>query len=535
MENVSPLVIVIFGATGDLMARKLIPALYALYKEKAISGNLFIVGVGRREMTQDQFRELMATAVQERLPKEFDLNVWGNLIDGMYYEQGYFEDSALYDRLVATLARFDETMKACVPRFFYLATPPEHYETILTHLKTSKLAEGCGQGTTNFTRILIEKPFGKDLSTAQKLDALLASIFEEKQIYRIDHYLGKETVQNILAFRFANGMFEPTWNAQFIDHIQITLSESLGVASRGAFYDGVGALRDVVQNHMLQMLALIAMEQPRAFDPSYIRDARTRAMQSIIPIDPKKVGQFVVRGQYEGYAKEKQVEPHSQTETYVALKLELDGKRWKGVPFYLRTGKKLGRKVTEISIHYKKPIVCLAKPDPALRDTGDACLFPEKEVLRNVLSIRIQPDDGVYLRLMVKKPGLGMKLTDTTMAFHYAQAFPDFNQPEAYEKLLLDAINGDQTLFARTDGIEVSWQLVTKILEGWSRVAGSYHHVAGHGPGSTGSRGVYSESSGGTRTAPLYTYAPGSMGPKEADALVEKDGRHWFLHEDTVR
>jgi len=487
------------------------PALYALYKEKAISNNLFIVGVGRREMTQDQFRELMARSVQEQSPKNFDLNVWGNLIDGMYYEQGFFEDPNLYDQLVATLARFDETMKACVPRFFYLATPPQHYETILTHLKTSKLAEGCGHGSTNFTRVLIEKPFGKDLTTARKLDGLLASIFEEKQIYRIDHYLGKETVQNILAFRFANGMFEPTWNAEFIDHVQMTLAEDVGVGSRGEFYDGVGALRDVVQNHILQMLALIAMDQPRAFDPLYIRDARTRAIQSILPIDSKKVGQFVVRGQYDGYRKEKHVDPTSQTETFVAVKLALQGKRWKGVPFYLRTGKKLERKVTEISIHYKKPAVCTGDPSAG---SGQACLFQEKEVLRNVLSIRIHPDDGVHLRLMVKKPGLGMKLTDTTMAFHYAQAFPDFNQPEAYEKLLLDAINGDQTLFARTDGIEASWQLITKILEGWTRVAGSRS----------------------TRTQPpLYPYAPGSMGPKEADALIGKDGRHWFLHEDTVK
>ncbi|MBI2405210.1 glucose-6-phosphate dehydrogenase, partial [Candidatus Gottesmanbacteria bacterium] len=247
----SPLVFIIFGATGDLMARKLMPAMYLLCKKGEMSKHVFIIGVGRRKITDDQFRELMAIAVKDRAGDAFDLRLWNDLVDRIEYQQGYFEDAALYEKLVVRLKRFDQLTAACVPRFFYLATPPQHYETILTHLKTSTLSEGCGQGTTNFTRVLIEKPFGRDLSTARSLDKLLASIFEEKQIYRIDHYLGKETVQNILAFRFANGIFEPTWNAGFIDHIQMTLAEDVGVGSRGEFYDGVGALRDVVQNHML--------------------------------------------------------------------------------------------------------------------------------------------------------------------------------------------------------------------------------------------------------------------------------------------
>lgn len=503
----SPLVFIIFGATGDLMARKLMPAMYLLCKKGEMSKHVFIIGVGRRKITDDQFRELMAIAVKDRAGDAFDLRLWNDLVDRIEYQQGYFEDAALYEKLVVRLKRFDQLTAACVPRFFYLATPPQHYETILTHLKTSTLSEGCGQGTTNFTRVLIEKPFGRDLSTARSLDKLLASIFEEKQIYRIDHYLGKETVQNILAFRFANGIFEPTWNGQFIDHIQMTLAEDVGVGSRGEFYDGVGALRDVVQNHMLQMLALIAMEQPHAFDPTSIRNQRVKVLQSIRPLSPKNVATCVVRGQYKGYHKERGVQPASRTETFVAMKVLLHLPRWKHVPFYLRTGKKLEKKVTEISIHYKKPAVCI----------GDACLFPEKDVLRNVLSIRIHPDDGVHLRLMVKKLGLGMKLTDTTMAFHYKQAFPDFSQPEAYEKLFLDTIRGDQTLFARTDGIEASWQLITNILEGWSRPKPRDQAVVGLQP-----------------TTQLYTYAPGSMGPKEADALIEKDGRHWYLHKDRL-
>ncbi len=502
-EAGSPLVFIIFGATGDLMHRKLMPALYSLYQKKEISQNLFIVGVGRRELTQDQFRELMAVAVQERFAQDFDLNVWGSLIDGMYYQQGYFEDPNLYDQLVQTLARFDETMKACVPRLFYLATPPSHYETILNHLHTSNLSEGCGHGTIGGTRVLIEKPFGKDLKTARKLDSLLASVFEEKQIYRIDHYLGRETVQNILAFRFANGIFEPTWNRQFIDHIQITLAEEVGIGSRGAFYDGVGALRDVVQNHMLQMLALIAMEQPKAFDPVYIRDARTRALQSIVSILPKHVSRLVVRGQYKGYKNEKHIDPMSTTETFVALKLTLSTKRWQGVPFYLATGKHLAKKAIEISIHYKKPKVCLAKPDPASQDTGPVCLFNEKTVLRNVLVIRIQPGEGMSLRLMMKEPGFGMKLKPVHMKFSYDVAFSKIVRSDPYEKLLLDAIVGDQTLFARTDETMASWKLVTKILKGWSKY-----------------------------NPPLFVYEPGSMGPKQADVFIQKDNRHWFLQEE---
>ncbi len=530
------MVFIIFGATGDLMARKLMPAIYGLYKRKEISQNLFLVGVGRREMTNDQFRELMANAVlnshalrsqknldpssvslstdhnrdahEKEKPDQifslparstqasFDQKTWERLIDGVYYEQGFFEDPTLYDRLVATLARFDETMKACVPRFFYLATPPEHYEPILTHLKTSTLSEGCGQGTTNFTRVLIEKPFGRDLETARKLDRLLAGTFEEKQIYRIDHYLGKETVQNILSLRFANGIFEPTWNRDFIDHVQITLAETEGVGNRGAFYDGVGAIRDVVQNHIIQMMALIAMEQPKAFDATSIRDMRSAAIKAVKMISPKDLHECVLRGQYDGYTKEKNVDPASRTETFVALKLELDAPRWKGVPFYLRTGKKLQTKTTEISIHYKKPVVC----------TGPACLFNEPEVKRNTLAIRIEPDEGVSLRLMVKNPkGGGMSVAPVVMRFSYAKSFPGLAQPDPYEKLLLDAIIGDATLFARTDGIEASWQFVTNILSGLA--AGK---------------------------TPLVSYKPGSMGPKVADAFIEKDGRHWFLQENPL-
>ncbi|MBI3576651.1 glucose-6-phosphate dehydrogenase [Candidatus Gottesmanbacteria bacterium] len=488
-----PFAIILFGATGDLAHRKLIPALYSLLVKGEIAADMVVVGVGRRQLSTDEFRADMEQTLRDRFGPVFNVKAWKKLADHMDYQQGFFEDATLYASLAARLETIDKKQNTALWRFFYLATPPEHYETILRFLGTSGLAKGGGDGLTHVARILIEKPFGKDLKTAQELERLLAKIFKEEQIYRIDHYLGKETVQNILSFRFANGIFEPTWNSGFIDHVQIALLEEEGVGARGTFYDGVGALRDVVQNHVLQMLAVTAMDQPRAFDAMSIRDERAKVLASIECIEPNDVMAKTVRGQYDGYRKVDHIDPASKTETYVGLKLHIDSSRWKGVPFYLRTGKKLGASVAEISIHYKKPVVCM----------GEICLFPEESVLRNVLSIRIQPDDGISVRLMVKKPGFGMKLTSTQMNFHYRDAFPDFEQPEAYEKLLIDAMSGDQMLFARTDGVLASWQVVTKILAGWSE-----------------------------QKAPLYPYAVGSMGPPEADTFIKRDGRHWFVHTD---
>ncbi len=485
-----PFVFVIFGATGDLTAKKLMPAVYQLVVDKKISQEVFIIGVGRRVMPLEEFGAAMKRAVQAVALEQFNEELWDKLASGIHYEQGFFEEDALYKKLVDTLTIYDKKINACIPRFFYLATPPEHYETILTHLSDSKLSEGCGHGTNLHTRLLIEKPFGKDLETAKHLEKVLSERFEERQIYRIDHYLGKETVQNLLAFRFANGMFEPTWNREFIDHIQIVLGEDIGVGTRGGFYEGVGALRDVVQNHMLAMLAITAMDQPTAFDALSIRDSRVAAMQAIDAIEPVNVPERVVRGQYASYLSEKQVDPNSKTETFVAMRLTVDTARWRGVPFYLRTGKKMREKVTEISIHYKKPVVC----------TGDVCLFPEPEVLRNVLTLKIQPNEGITLRLMAKQPGYGMNLAPTEMHFSYKDSFPRFSSPEAYQRLLLDAIRGDQTLFARSDEIDASWSIITKILDGWHR----------YDPA-------------------VYSYDDNSMGPSQANALIERDGRHWYI------
>lgn len=486
----TPFVFIIFGATGDLIHRKILPAIYNLAKKNQLDTPIYFIGVSRRDITSDQFAEFSAGSVRESVGNSFDGEVWGKLFSGFEYVQGDFGDPEVYKKLVQILEGFDTKLKACVPRFFYLATPPVHYETILDNLRDSKLSEGCGQGTNVYTRLLIEKPFGSDLSTAQMLDKLLGSIFEEKQIYRIDHYLGKETIQNILAFRFANGMFEPTWNNAFIDHIQITLAEDEGVGDRGEFYDSVGALRDVVQNHMLEMLATIAMDQPLGLDAGSIRDARTNVLKSL---DTEKSESL--RGQYGGYGREQSVRPDSKTETFVALKLFLKSSRWSGVPFYLRTGKKLGKKTTEISLHYKKP-VCATDP------TGNqVCFFNPDTVMRNVLAIQVDPAEGIDIRLMVKEPGFyGMKLAPTTMKFSYADTFGKLPVHDEYERLLLDTIRGDQTLFARTDGIAASWTFITNILDQWK-----------------------------AKTPQLFPYEPGSWGPAESDAFIKKDGRHWFL------
>lgn len=489
MANAPSFIFVVFGATGDLMARKLAPALYRLVESGHIPFAPFVIGVGRRDISEDQFRSMIGSEAKGAVGRSFDSNIWQAIAQKVSYEQGFFEDKALYGRLVAKLTAFDRQAHACIPRFFYLATPPQHYETILTRLEESKLSIGCGQDTPEFTRILIEKPFGKDLATSRELEKLLSGIFAEKQIYRIDHYLDKETVQNILAVRFANGIFEPTWNRDFLDHVQISLLEPDGIGKRGSFYDGVGALRDVVQNHMLQMLAFTAMDQPKAFDSQNLRRARQNVLSSIRPIGPADIGQ-TVRGQYVGYTKEINVAPSSVTETFVCLKLALDIPRWQGVPFYLRTGKKLESKVTEISLHFKKPVVC----------TGPLCLFPEPQVKRNVLVLRISPDRGMSLRLMAKKRGLGMDLVSIEMQQVGHGELPSHGE---YERLLLDAIRGDQTLFAHSDEVEYSWRFVSGVLDSWKE-----------------------------KNPPLHLYTGGSLGPAQAETFIKKDQRHWYLAED---
>lgn len=501
-QSVQPFVMVIFGATGDLTARKLMPALYHLLLGGILPENFLVVGMARRALSHEQFRMMMKEAVAKYSKTlKIDYRILLKLTNNLYYQQGFFEEIAAYKEIVKHLLAFDKDRGACITRFFYLATPPVNYTSILKNLSQSKLSEGCGQGSVRWTRILIEKPFGKDMETARKLEEQLSSTFSEKQIYRIDHYLAKEIIQNILAFRFANSIFENIWNKDHIDNIQISLTETGGVGSRGEFYEGVGALKDVVQNHLMAMLAFTAMEQPKKLDVESIREERVKVLQQIRRLSLEEIRTKVVRGQYRGadinghrilsYIEEKNVDPNSQTETFAALKLYVDNPRWSGVPFYLRTGKRLAKSVARISVQFKKVHNSFFGNLP----------LNSQHSHHNVLTFRIHPRPGISLQMLAKEPGLGYKLKNVKMDFSYENAF-GLQTFDSYERLLIDSMKGDQTLFATNAGFNATWRLVTDILNSWKNESG----------------------------AKLRKYIPGSWGPNEAQQLLEKDGRHWLLH-----
>lgn len=498
----TPFVMVIFGATGDLARNKLIPALFSLYQQKKLGDNFYIVGFARREFTDEAFREMTRDFLKDQVNDQGStLNKLESLqslhtefLKNIYYQQGFFNEKRGYEELIQKLNKFDQKVGACITRLFYLATPPDSYQTILEFLNSTRLSKGCGsyfakatQGKQGFahlyTRLIVEKPFGKDLKTARLLDKKLSEIFEEKQIFRVDHYLGKETVQNMIAFRFANGIFEPIWNKKYIDHVQITASEIKGIEGRGKFYDGVGLLRDVAQNHLMQLIAAVAMEQPLSFTRESVREARAKAIEAIRCIKPDEVSKFVVRGQYEGYQKEPDVSHDSKTETFVAMKLFVDTPRFEDVPFYVRLGKKMKEDLVEISIVFKQTCHILFK------EFG----CPEEG---NILTIRIQPDEGIGMRVIAKKPGSSLSLSVVDMKFSYKEEF-DGKVADAYEKILLDIMSGDQMLFNRSDELESSWEFITEILQGWQNKSG------------------------------IKNYKSGTWGPREADSLIEKDGRKW--------
>ncbi len=469
---------IIFGATGDLAQNKLIPALFSLYKENLLPEEFFIIGFSRRDFQNEEFRNYFE--------KEREDPKWKGFSKHLSYQSGSFEDEKPYIELSENLKKIDTEMGACITRFFYLATPPDHYRTILDKLVETKLSEGCGYpskdfGKGNWTRMIIEKPFGKDLETARNLDKRLAQIFEEEQIFRVDHYLGKETVQNMLAFRFANGIFEPVWNRNYIDHVQITWAEKEGIGRRGKFFEGVGMLRDVAQNHIMQLLATVAMEQPKSFTKEDLREARAKVIKSIRCAEKGAV----VKGQYEGYKKEQDVPNNSETETFVGMKLFVDTERFKGVPFYIRAGKKMPEDLVEISVVFIQTCHILFK------EFG----CPE---IGNVITFRIQPNEGIKLRFIAKKPGAKLGLESVDMKFNYNETFGTRGL-EAYQRILLDIFSGDQMLFNRSDELESSWKLITNILNNWEK-----------------------------EKEKIEVYKEGSWGPKESQELIEKDGKKWL-------
>jgi glucose-6-phosphate 1-dehydrogenase len=500
LEQTPPLcTMVIFGVTGDLTHRKLMPSLYELVVDTPLPAAFSIVGFARRPWDDDKFRAEMQTAVTSALKDQVDTAGWQSFAQRLSYVSSTFDDPAGYVRLKEELDRLDQGRGTGGNRIFYLATPPSYYPIIINNLKAAGLAKRAIPTDSNqqgWTRLVIEKPFGHDLPSAIALNNEIAGTFSESQVYRIDHYLGKETVQNLLVFRFANGIFEPIWNRQFIDHVQITVAESIGIEGRGEFYEEAGALRDIVQNHMFQILSLIAMEPPGVIDERSVRDEKVQVLQAISPLRGATIATDVVRGQYgpgwvggavaHGYHQQNGVAPDSSVETYMAMKLRIDNWRWAGVPFYLRTGKCLPQRTTEIAVQFNRV--------PALLFAGSGTMPPEP----NVLTLRIQPDAGISLRFAAKVPGAEMQIRSVNMDFFYGTAF-SASGPDDYERLLLDCMRGDQTLFARRDEVEQAWTIVSPIQEYWAR-----------------------------QPRPNFpNYEAGSWGPPEADAIIERDGRRW--------
>jgi glucose-6-phosphate 1-dehydrogenase len=489
-----PAVLVVFGASGDLTARKLVPAVERLALRRLLPPGFSIVGVARTEMTDDDFRERMRTTV-EKLGGGGDeaAPVWAALTGGFRYIAGDYSDATTFDRLKAVLAELDRERGTDGNRLYYLATPPSTFPTIVGALAEHGLNRPATEHA--FVRIVIEKPYGHDERSARDLDARVHAGFAEEQVYRIDHYLGKETVQNVLALRFANTIFEPIWNRRYVDHVQITVAEDLGVGHRGSFYEAAGALRDIVQNHVMQVLALTLMEPPATFDADGIRDDKVKALKAVDIYTPEEVAADVVRGQYTrgwaageevpGYRDETGVDPHSQTETYVAMRLMIDNWRWAGVPFYVRTGKRLPKRVTEVAMEFHRPPHL---PFEASQATGLGA---------DALVLRIQPDEGITLRFGAKVPGQAFRVRSVSMDFFYGAAFLE-ETPEAYERLLLDALVGDQTLFIRSDEVTQAWRIVDPILQAWAE-----------------------------GSVPLDRYEAGSWGPASADELLARDGRRW--------
>jgi glucose-6-phosphate 1-dehydrogenase len=496
-----PCTMVICGATGDLTERKLAPALYNTLLGGFLPPEFTVVGFARRDLTDEAFRAHLLEGINEHSRnRPAKPAIWESFAGGIEYHRGDFDDPAAYAELAKRLDRIDRDRGTAGNRLFYLAVPPSLYPEIVNQLDRAGLASPGARRRSGpkrgWTRVIVEKPFGSDLDSARTLNRELAEVFDEEQVYRIDHYLGKETVQNLAVFRFGNGLFEPIWNRRYIDSVQITVAETVGVEGRGEFYDDTGALRDIVQGHALQLMAMFAMDPPVEFHAEDLRDEKLKVLRGVKPMSREEVAANTVRGQYvsgwvegekvQSYRDEPEVAPDSQTETFVALRLLIDSWRWAGVPFYLRSGKAMPSRVTEIAVQFKRaPLALFAR-------AGVPSVEP------NVLAIRVQPDEGILLRFGAKVPGQGLQIRTVNMDFRYGASFA-VDSPDAYETLLLDAMIGDPSLFTRDDEVERAWEILDPIVETWQ---------AGEG-------------------GPLHFYGAGTWGPPAADELLERDGRAW--------
>ena len=485
-----PCSMVMFGVTGDLARKKLMPAIYDLGNRGLLPPGFSLVGFARRDWADQDFGEIVHDSIKQHARTPFREEVWRTLAEGIRFVPGTFEDDAAFDLLAKTVKELDETRGTGGNHAFYLSIPPASFSQVLQQLERSGLSTG---GNGAWRRVVIEKPFGHDLASAQELNATVESVFPPDSVFRIDHYLGKETVQNLLALRFANQIFEPIWNAQNIDHVQITMAEDIGIGGRAGYYDGVGAARDVIQNHLLQLLALTAMEEPLSFAADHLRAEKEKVLAAVqLPDD---LGAATARGQYAagwqgaeqvlGYLDETGVAPGSTTETFAAVRLEINTRRWAGVPFYLRTGKRLGKRATEIAVVFKKA------PHLPFEQTAT------EELGQNAVVIRVQPDEGVTLRFGAKVPGSQMEVRDVSMDFGYGRAFTE-SSPEAYERLILDVLLGDPPLFPRHEEVELSWRILDPIEEYWA-----------------------------AHTEPLDQYPAGGWGPQSAHDMLAREGRHW--------
>ncbi|MGN6252713.1 MAG: glucose-6-phosphate dehydrogenase [Marmoricola sp.] len=484
-----PCGMVLFGVTGDLSRKKVMPAIYDLANRGLLPPGFSLVGFARRDWEDQDFAQIVHDSVQQHARTEFREEVWRQLAEGFRFVPGDFDDDGAFDQLRRTIEELDQVRGTGGNHAFYLAIPPTFFGVVADQLKKHGLAEPTGD---SWRRVVIEKPFGHDLASARELNAILDEVFPPEAIFRIDHYLGKETVQNIMAMRFANNLFEPIWNGNYVDHVQITMAEDIGIGGRAGYYDGVGAARDVIQNHLLQLMALVAMEEPAAFDARSLQLEKQKVLASVKL--PTRLDLQTARGQYtagwaggvkvEGFLEEEGIDPRSTTETYAAVRLDVETRRWAGVPFYLRTGKRLGRRVTEVAVVFKRA--------PHLPFTATAT----EELTENALVIRVQPDEGMTIRFGAKVPGTAMEIRDVNMDFVYGSAFTE-SSPEAYERLILDVLLGDPPLFPRHEEVELSWQILDPVLEAWAEKG---------------------------RPEP---YPAGTWGPASADEMLARDGRSW--------